>query len=177
MVDWHLLPSEKPIHEAKISRKVPYFFRFYLISLILIVAGITLLFYKITFTLPVSKYVISLVLIILAILIDFIFVERIRNKERILITTERVLVRKVGGGIVTDVESGQTEMEQMDLSKLVNISVKQKGFLNKKILSIGDLVIRVPGGDHTIRNIDTPYKVERAIYRILEEEKKIGKIK
>lgn len=175
MVNWHLLPDEKKIHETQISRKLPYFLKFYLIIGFLVISAIWLLFSNLT--LPVSKYLLSLVLIVIAVLIDFVIVGRERKREMILLTTNRILVRKQGGGLMKDLEKGQVKTEQIDLDSIVNISVSQQGFLKSKILNIGDITFVVSGIDHVVRNVDDPYKMERAVYRIIGEEKKLEGIK
>ena len=168
MVDWHLLPNEIKIHESKLSWKV--FWKKYLVSLILLFGGIyTYLFLENAYKLMLS------ISMVFAGLVIFQLTNFQRGKERVLLTTERIIIRKVGGGLIHDVEAKRIDMEQIRLSEIVNISVKQKSFVERRLLNLGDIVIKVRSGDeYKILRIDNPYELERAIYHLLEREKKEG---
>ena len=161
MVNWHLLPNEKKIHDTTMSRKV--FLKYYLASLLIIILAFT------SFALPylmpgfpIPPYIAGTVLIFLS-LIPAGIAERKKRREMILITTDRILVRKF------DKSTGSVNIEAIPFDKLTNIRVRQTR--TQRMLHIGDVVFIVVSAEHILKDIDSPYKIEKAVYRIMEKEK------
>ncbi|MCK5474171.1 MAG: hypothetical protein KAI53_02090 [Candidatus Aenigmarchaeota archaeon] len=165
MVNWNLLPDEKKIHLTKMSRVV--FLKAYLISFALILIGGALLF------LPLGslKYT-AFVLFLGASAIPAFLVEQKRKREMVLITTERVLIRKKSN----DPEYyGIIQEETILFNKLTNVQVRQTK--KQRMLKMGDVIFKIPGEEHIITDIHDPHAIERAVYKILNIEKQRGIIK
>lgn len=160
-VNWHLLGDEKPIHECRVSWKM--YGLYYLAGFFLLgIAGYLYFFlYDIAY---VRQPATSIVLAT----IGFILVSMARwksRKELVLLTTERLLIRKKSGeGMFKE-----TNIEALAFNKIDDVQVHQT-FL-QKIFGMGDLHFRVSGQEHLLENMDNPQELERAIYRILEKEK------
>ncbi|MCK4550511.1 MAG: hypothetical protein KAT91_01010 [Candidatus Aenigmarchaeota archaeon] len=165
MVNWNLLPNEKKIHLTKMSRVV--FLKAYLISFALILIGIVLLF------LPLGsfKYIIF-ILFLGASAIPALLVENKRKREMVLITTERVLIRKKSSNPES---KGTIQEETILFDKITNVQVRQTK--KQRMLKMGDVIFKIPGEEHTITDIHDPHAIERAVYKILNIEKQRGIIK
>ncbi|MFH1127451.1 MAG: PH domain-containing protein [archaeon] len=160
MVNWHLLPGEKKIHETTMSRKV--FLKFYIAGIALIILAVAVFASPLILTLPVSPEILGVVLIV-ASLIPLGIGENNKRREMILITTDRVLVRK------SDNVMGGINIEAIPFDKLTNVRVKQTR--TQRMLGIGDVEFVVVSTAHILKDIDDPYKIEKAVYRIIEKEK------
>ncbi|MCK5698520.1 MAG: hypothetical protein KAH93_01630, partial [Candidatus Aenigmarchaeota archaeon] len=115
MVNWHLIPNEKKIHDTTMSRKV--FLKYYLGAIILIILAIAA--FSLPFVMPdipIPSYIAGTVLILLS-LIPAGIAEMKRRREMILITTDRILVRKF------DKPTGSVNIEAIPFDKLTNIRV------------------------------------------------------
>jgi len=165
MVNWHLLPGEKSIHETAISRKV--FLKFYLGGFMLLGLAIVCYFPS-TFglSLPVDGTLFAVAFLGGSIVLLFIG-ENNRTNEMILITTDRILVRKY------DSNTRDINIEAIPFDKLTNVRVKQT--LQQRILNIGDIVFIVVSAEHVLKDIDSPYKIEKAVYKIIEKEKAMSR--
>lgn len=161
MVNWHLIPNEKKIHDTTMSRKV--FLKYYLGAIILIILAIAA--FSLPFVMPdipIPSYIAGTVLILLS-LIPAGIAEMKRRREMILITTDRILVRKF------DKPTGSVNIEAIPFDKLTNIRVKQTR--TQRMLHIGDVVFIVASTEHILKDVDSPYVIEKAVYRIIEKEK------
>ncbi len=161
MVNWHLLPNEKKIHNTTMSRKV--FLKYYFGAALFIILALAafMLPYLIP-DLPIPPYIAGIVLIFLS-FIPVGIAETKKRREMILITTERILVRKF------DKSTGSVNIEAIPFDKLTNVRVKQTR--TQRMLHIGDVVFVVAAAEHILKDIDSPYLIEKAIYRIIEKEK------
>ena len=161
MVNWHLLPGEKKIHETAISRKV--FVKFYLGGFLLLGLAIASYFSaSLGFTLPIDGTMLSVVFLAISVILLYLG-ENNRTNEMILITTERILVRKY------DSNTRDINVEAIPFDKLTNVRVKQT--LAQRIMNIGDVIFIVVSSEHVLKDIDSPYKIEKAVYKIIEKEK------
>ena len=161
MVNWHLIPNEKKIHDTTMSRKV--FLKYYLGAIILIILAIAALSLPFVMPdIPIPSYIAGTVLILLS-LIPAGIAEMKRRREMILITTDRILVRKF------DKPTGSVNIEAIPFDKLTNIRVKQTR--TQRMLHIGDVVFIVASTEHILKDVDSPYVIEKAVYRIIEKEK------
>ncbi|MEA3343334.1 MAG: PH domain-containing protein [archaeon] len=165
MVNWHLLANEKKIHHTTMSRKV--FLKFYIFGILLVALAVAAFVapFVIGDVLPVSPHVAGVVLLVLS-AVPIGIAERKKGREMILITTERVLVRKY------DEKSGGVNIEAIPFDKLTNVRVRQTRM--QRMLNIGDVVFVVVSAEHVLKDIDSPYAVERAVYKIIEKEKERG---
>jgi len=182
MVNWHLLPGERAIHETKMSRLVFWNYYFLALVLLLISAAVNLIDFA-AYNVPVQipKLEISGTLIVISIVITLI-AERFTTREMVLITTERVLIRKRGLGDddieKSDVKSGITgtigsvRTEALKLEMITNVQVRQT--MGQRIMGMGDLVILAGMEDHIVRDLHHPFDIERAIYRIIEKKNDKG---
>ena len=160
MVNWNLLPNEKKIHLTKMSRVV--FLKMYLISAAIILISFVMLY------LPIGGVKYGLFLLFLfASAVPVLLVEQKRKREMVLITTERVLIRKKSQDLET---KGTIEEETILFDKLTNVQVRQTR--KQRILKMGDIVFKIPGEEHTITDIHDPHALERAIYKIKDLEKR-----
>ena len=161
MVNWHLLANEKKIHETTMSRKV--FLKFYLGGIVLVVLAVVAFVLPFVMpNLPVSPYIAGVVLVVAALVLLGVG-ERKKRREMILITTERVLVRKF------DEKTKEVNIEAIPFDKLTNVRVRQTR--TQRMLNIGDVVFIVVSVEHVLKNIDSPHMIERAVYKIIEKEK------
>ncbi|MCK5234033.1 MAG: PH domain-containing protein [Candidatus Aenigmarchaeota archaeon] len=160
MVNWHLLPNEKKIHQASVSRKL--FYSYYFVVALFFVAAVGINF--IDYPLPKME---SSIALLAGGFIALFAVERKRSMEVMLITDERVLILRQPDGV-----RGPMTMESIPFDKLSNVQVVQTR--KQRILGTGDVVFRLPGEEHTVTDIAHPYEIERAIYRILDIEKRAG---
>ncbi len=161
MVNWHLIPNEKKIHNTTMSRKV--FLKYYLGAIILIILAIAALSLPFVMPdIPIPSYIAGTVLILLS-LIPAGIAEMKRRREMILITTDRILVRKF------DKPTGSVNIEAIPFDKLTNIRVKQTR--TQRMLHIGDVVFIIASVEHILKDVDSPYVIEKAVYRIIEKEK------
>ncbi len=165
MVNWHLLANEKKIHHTTMSRKV--FLKYYVLGMVLAVLGVTAFVVPFVMgdVLPVSPYAAGVVLLVLS-AVPIGIGEWRKRREMILITTERVLVRKL------DEKSGGVNIEAIPFDKLTNVRVRQSRM--QRVMNIGDVVFVVVSEEHVLKDIDSPYMVERAVYKIIEKEKERG---
>ncbi len=163
MVNWHLLPNERKIHQASVSRKL--FFTYYFVVALFFVAAVGINFIDY----PIPKLYPSLALLAGGFIALFA-VERKRSMEVMLITDERVLILRQPEGL-----RGPMTMESIQFDKLSNVQVVQTR--KQRIIGTGDVVFRLPGEEHTVTDIARPYEIERAIYRILDIEKRAGTLK
>ncbi len=161
MVNWHLIPNEKKIHNTTMSRKV--FLKYYLgAALLIILALVAFALPYLMPDLPIPPHIAGIVLIFLA-LIPAGIAETKKRREMILITTDRILVRKF------DKSAGSVNIEAIPFDKLTNVRVKQTR--TQRMLHIGDVVFVVVSTEHILKDIDSPYTIEKAVYRIIEKEK------
>ena len=160
MVNWNLLPNERKIHLTKMSRVV--FLKMYLISAAIILVSFVMLF------IPLGgiQYVLFL-LFLFASAVPALLVEQKRKREMVLITTERVLIRKKSQDLET---KGTIQEETILFDKLTNVQVRQTR--KQRMLKMGDIVFKIPGEEHTITDIHDPHALERAIYKIKDLEKR-----
>lgn len=176
MVDWHLLPGEKAIHETKISRMIFWNYYFAVLVLLALSAFVNFTdFRKYGVKLPVLE--ISGAMILLAGIIAFI-AERLTAREMVLLTTERVLIRKRGLDDYemenNDIKSsavgmiGTVRMEALKLETITNVQVRQT--MTQRILGMGDLAILAGQQEHIVKDMHHPFDIERAIYRIIEKK-------
>ena len=176
MVDWHLLQGEKAIHETKISRMIFWNYYFVAIVLLSLSAFVNLTdFSKYGVAIPVLE--VSGAMIFLAGVIAFI-AERLTSREMVLLTTERVLIRKRGLNDEelenNDVKSsavgmiGTVRMEALKLETISNVQVRQT--MTQRILGMGDLAILAGQQEHIVKDMHHPFDIERAIYRIIEKK-------
>ncbi len=161
MVNWHLLPNEKKIHNTTMSRKV--FLKYYFAAVMLVVLSLAVFMMPYLMpSLPIPAEIVGIVLIVLA-LVPAGIAETKKCREMILITTDRILVRKF------DNVSGSVNIEAIPFDKLTNVRVKQTR--TQRMLHIGDVVFVIVTTEHVLKDIDNPYKIEKAVYRIMEKEK------
>lgn len=164
MVNWHLLPNEKPIFETETSWKI--YWKYYFLAAASAILSI------VVWIVPALKFVppfySSLLFIVLALILFLIPAFR-RRHEMVLITTERVLIRK-GTSL-----SSQRNVEAVTYNNLINVSVQQNRI--QKIFGYGDVHFKLSGEEHIMTDIDDPFGIERAVYKIIEKEKEIGKMK
>ena len=160
MVNWHLLPNEKRIHQASVSRKL--FFSYYFVVALFFVAAVGINFIDY----PIPKLYPPIALLVGG-FIAYLAVERKRDMEIMLITDERVLILRRPEGV-----RGSMTMESIPFDKLSNVQVVQTR--KQRIMGTGDVVFKLPGEEHTVTDIAQPYELERAIYRILDIERKKG---
>ena len=165
MVNWHLLPGEKNIHQTSISRKV--FLKFYLggFALFALAAG-SYFSGSLGLILPLDSTLIAVAFLSGSVVLLFLG-ENNRTNEMILITTDRILVRKY------DSNTRDINIEAIPFDKLTNVRVRQT--LKQRILNIGDVVFIVVSAEHVLKDIDSPYKIEKAVYRIIEKEKTMSR--
>lgn len=163
MVDWHLVPDEKKIHEVAVSRML-FLSNYALVALFFAAAG-GVLFVDYVF----PKFYASLFLAACGLVALFV-VENKRSTEVMLITNQRVLIRRQQGMV-----GGPVTLESIPFEKLSNVQVMQS--MRQRIYGIGNVVFRLPGEEHIVTDISHPYEIERAIYRILEIEREKGMIK
>lgn len=165
MVNWHLLPGEKSIHETAISRKV--FLKFYLGGFMLLALALASYFSQtLGLSLPLDSTLLSVVFLAGAVVLLFMG-ENNRTNEMILITTDRILVRKY------DSNTRDINVEAIPFDKLTNVRVKQT--LAQRLMNIGDIVFIVVSSEHVLKDIDSPYKIEKAVYKIIEKEKAMSR--
>ena len=158
MVNWHLLPGEIKIYETKTSWKI--YWREYLLAFLVFSAGAYFLLYN-----PIAQipYQYSSGFLFAVFIVLFMKPTIKRRKEMVLITNERVLIRR--GGMF----SKQTNLEAVTYNNLINVRVLQNRF--QKTFNLGDIVFLLSGDEHKITDIDNPYAIERAVYKIIEKEK------
>lgn len=165
MVNWHLLPGEKSIHETAISRKV--FLKFYIGGVVLLALAIVSYFPSyLGLTLPLDGTLFAVAFLGGSIVLLFLG-ENNRTNEMILITTDRILVRKY------DSNTRDINVEAIPFDKLTNVRVKQT--LSQRLMNIGDIVFIVVSSEHVLKDIDSPYKIEKAVYKIIEKEKTMSR--
>ncbi len=165
MVNWHLLPGEKSIHETAISRKV--FLKFYLGGFMLLALAIASYFSSsLGLSLPLDSTLLAVVFLGGSVVLLFMG-ENNRTNEMILITTDRILVRKY------DSNTRDINVEAIPFDKLTNVRVKQT--LSQRLMNIGDIVFIVVSSEHVLKDIDSPYKIEKAVYKIIEKEKAMSR--
>lgn len=163
MVNWHLLPGEKKIYNIKTSWKV--FLKFYLLAFLFLGLSVySLMFDFLPASVPTSYASTSFAGLFL---VFFAIPTSKRNRERVLITTERVLIRKTAG------IGKQTNFETVTFNNLINVRVLQSR--SQKMLGIGDVVFKLSGDEHTATDVGNPYAIEKAVYKIIEKEKQVGK--
>lgn len=165
MVDWHILPNEKKIHQTMMSRKV--FLRYYLVFLVLSILAVLSFMESYILTelfrlVPASSSTIAAVFFVIALIFYFIGESRC-SREMILITTDRVIVRKSGN------VGSSVNIETIPFNKLTNVRVRQT--MRQRILNIGDVIFVVVAEEHILKDIDSPYTIEKAVYKIIEKEK------
>ena len=175
MVDWHLLPNESSIHETKISRMVFWNYYFIAIAVLILSAVINLTDYSM-YNIVVPKLQISGGLIVVAAALAFI-AERFTSREMVLLTTERILIRKRGlnddeledTGVKKGVSSvlGSVRMEALKLETITNVQVRQT--VGQRIFGMGDLAILAGNEEHVVKDLHHPFDIEKAIYRIIEK--------
>ncbi len=176
MVDWHLLPGEKAIHETKISRMI--FWKYYFIAVALLALSAFVNFTDFSkYGVAMPKLEASGAMIALAGIIAFI-AERLTAREMVLLTTERVLIRKRGLNDDemenSDVKSsvagmiGAVRMEALKLETITNVQVRQT--MMQRILGMGDIAILAGQQEHVVKDMHHPFDIERAIYRIIEKK-------
>lgn len=163
MTDWHLVPDEKKIHEVAVSRML--FLSNYALVALFFAAAIGVFFIDYDF----PKIYASLFLAGGG-LVALFAVENKRSSEVMLITNQRVMIRRQEG-----VVGGQITLESIPFEKLSNVQVMQT--TRQRIYGIGNVVFRLPAEEHVVTDISHPYEIERAIYRILEIEREKGMIK
>ena len=162
MTNWHLLPGEKEIFETETSWKV--FLKFYLLTAGAVGLSIAGFFgFLGSF---MSTTIIGSVFLIAAI-IFFLKATLKRRQEKVLITNDRVLIRK-GTAFAK-----QTNVEAISYNNLINVSVEQTR--SQKLLNVGNVHFKLSGEEHIMTDINDPYGIERAVYKIIEKEKEIGK--
>lgn len=163
MVNWHLVPDEKKIHEVEVSRKL--FLSNYLISALFFAGagGVFLIDYD-------FPKLYASALLAFGGLVTLFAVERKRSNEMMLITNQRVLIMRQPDGV-----RGSMTLESIPFEKLSNVQVMQTA--KQRVYGIGDVVFKLPGEEHVVTDIAHPYEIERAIYRILEIEREKGMIK
>lgn len=176
MVDWHLLPGEKAIHETKISRMIFWNYYFFAVALLALSAFVNFTDFT-KYGVEIPKLEASGAMIAIAGIISFI-AERLTAREMVLLTTERVLVRKRG---LTDEEMekndlkssasgmiGTVRMEALKLETITNVQVRQT--MMQRILGMGDIAILAGNQEHIVKDMHHPFDIERAIYRIIEKK-------
>ncbi len=178
MVDWHLLPGERAIHETKMSRMIFWNYYFFVVALLALSAAINLIDFEAYGAPQVPKLELSGALIFVAALITLI-AERFTTREMVLLTTERVLVRKRGLSDEemekSDVKSGisgafgAVRMEALKLETITNVQVRQT--MGQRIMGMGDLAIMAGNEEHVVKDLHHPFDIEKAIYRIVEKRR------
>ncbi len=162
---WDLLPGEVLIHEAKASHI--YFLKYFAIAVLSFIGFLFLMIFggKLAGIVPffgmIRMQLASLLLIISFIM--FGYVEFKRNKEKIALTNERILIMK------RDPKTRRIRIETIPLDKLIRVSVYQTVW--QRLLGTGEIVFQIPGETHTFEHIRNPKELERAVYRILEKSK------
>ncbi|MBU4246232.1 MAG: PH domain-containing protein [Nanoarchaeota archaeon] len=176
MVDWHLLPGEKAIHETKISRMI--FWKYYFIAVALLALSVFVNFTDFSkYNVAIPKLEVSGAMIAIAGIIAFV-AERLAAREMVLLTTERVMIRKRG---LNDDEMGNSDikssavgmvgtvrMEALKLETITNVQVRQT--MIQRILGMGDIAILSGYEEHVVKDLHHPFDIERAIYRIIEKK-------
>lgn len=176
MVDWHLLQGEKAIHETKISRMI--FWNYYFLAIVLLALSAFVNFTDFRkYGVAIPTLEVSGAMIVIAGIVAFI-AERLTSREMVLLTTERVLIRKRGLNDDemenNDVKSsavgmiGTVRMEALKLETITNVQVRQT--MTQRILGMGDLAILSGYEEHVIKDLHHPFDIERAIYRIIEKK-------
>lgn|GEM_PF-1846149 len=176
MVDWHLLQGEKAIHETKISRMI--FWNYYFVAVAMLALSVFVNYTDFSkYGVAIPKLEVSGAMIAIALIISFI-AERLTAREMILLTTERVLVRKRGlddsemekndlkssaSGVI-----GTVRMEALKLETITNVQVRQT--MMQRILGMGDIAILAGNQEHVVMDMHHPFDIERAIYRIIEKK-------
>lgn len=163
MVDWHLVPNEKKIHEVAVSRKL--FISSYFIAALFFIASAGAPFIDYDF----PKFYVSSALVVGGFM-SLLAIERKRSSEVMLITDHRVLIMRQPGGV-----GGPITMESIPFDKLSNVQISQT--TKQRIYGVGDIIFKLPSEEHVVNDISHPYEIERAIYRILEIEKEKGMLK
>ena len=162
---WDLLPGEVLIYEGKASHI--YFAKKLALSLALLVLSILLVIFKnrINAYLPLSFDIVPYLglLVFLGFLVLLGMIEFKRNKERIALTNERVLIMR------KDEESRRIKVEAIPLDKIIRVSVNQTFW--QRVLGTGEITFQIPGEKYTFSHIRKPKEIERAVYHILEKIK------
>ena len=162
MTNWHLLPGEKEIFETETSWKV-----------FLKLSAAAAVFLILTFGVWVFKWfsfvkpIYSSTIFIIGFLFFFLKATLKRRQEKVLITNDRVLIRK-GTAFAK-----QTNVEAISYNNLINVSVEQTR--SQKLLNVGNVHFKLSGEEHIMTDINDPYGIERAVYKIIEKEKEISK--
>ena len=117
-------------------------------------------------SLPLDGTLIAVVFLAGAVVLFFLG-ENNRTNEMILITTDRILVRKY------DSNTRDINIEAIPFDKLTNVRVKQT--LLQRIMNIGDIVFIVVSAEHVLKDLDSPYTIEKAVYKIIEKEKAMSR--
>lgn len=182
MVDWHLLSGERKIHEAKMSRIVFWNYYFFAVILLAVSAAVNFVDFAAYGAPEIPRLQTSGALILIASIV-VLLAERFTTREMVLLTTERVLVRKRG---LADAEMedsdmkkgvassfGSVRMEALKLETITNVQVRQS--IGHRLLGIGDLVILAGYEEHIIKDLHNPFEIERVIYRVIEKKNEMRK--
>ncbi len=159
---WDLLPGEVLIHEAKTSHI--YFFKELIVAVVCFISSVLILIFggKVSGVVPffgMMRMHLAL-LFLMAALSAFGYIEFKRNKEKIALTNERILITK------RDPQTKRIRIETIPLDKLIRVSVYQSFW--QRLLGTGEIVFQIPGETHKFEHIRNPKEIERAVYRILE---------
>ena len=164
---WDLLPGEVLIYEGKASHI--YFAKKLAASSMLLIISLVLILFKnrINKYAPLQFDIVSYIALILVLtsLLLFGIIEKKRNKERIALTNERVLIMR------KDEESRRTKVETIPLDKIIRVSVNQTFW--QRVLGTGEITFQIPGEKYTFSHIRKPKEIERAVYHILEKMKEL----
>ncbi len=180
MVNWHLLQGEKAIHETKISRMIFWNYYFFAVALLALSAFVNFTDFS-KYGIEIPKLEVSGAMIAIAGIITLI-AEKLATREMVLLTTERVLVRKRGLSDEemekNDIKSsasgmlGTVRMEALKLETISNVQVRQT--MSQRVLGMGDIAILAGQQEHVVKDMHHPFDIERAIYRIIEKRSDIA---
>jgi hypothetical protein len=166
---WDLLPGEVLIYEGKASHI--YFAKKLIVSLALFILSILLILFKnrINAYLPLPFNIVPYLalLLFLSSLMLFGIIEFKRNREKIALTNERVLIMR------RDRETNRVKIETIPLDKLIRVSVNQTFW--QRVLGTGEIIFQIPGETHSFEHIRKPKEIERAVYHILNKMKETQK--
>jgi len=162
---WDLLPGEVLIHEAKASHI--YFMRYLAVAVLSFLGFFILLIFGKRLEMIVPFFgAVRMQLAFALLLISFLmsgYVEFKRNREKIALTNERILIMK------RDPETRRMRIETIPLDKLIRVSVYQTPV--QRLLGTGEIVFQIPGETHRFEHIRNPKELERAVYHILERRR------
>ncbi len=167
---WDLLPGEVLIYEGKASHI--YFARKLAISIALLSLSIFIMLFRnlinayLLLPFDIVPYL-SLTLFFISAAI-FALIELKRNREKIALTNERVLIMR------RDNETKRIKIETIPLDKLIRVSVNQTFW--QRLLGTGEIIFQIPGETHSFEHIRKPKEIERAVYHILNKIKESQKV-